>query len=117
MSYLTRPPRLPLPIEEELHKPGSPIIAPMDAGAGLADIQELDSGHTSHPDSIPSTDGPEDVTDELRVDRSKDTVPTRLEWLRGGDKVYVTGTIFEWNKKTRLNPEWVSATPFSFLPL
>lgn len=30
-AYLTRPPRLPLPIEEEVHTPGSPILGPEDA--------------------------------------------------------------------------------------
>lgn len=38
------------------------------------------------------------------MDKTLPTVPTRLEWLRGGEKVYVTGTIFQWNRKTRLHP-------------
>jgi hypothetical protein len=45
----------------------------------------------------------EDDTEELPVDKTQPTVPTRLEWKHGGDKVYVTGTIFHWNKKKRLH--------------
>jgi hypothetical protein len=106
MSYLTRPPRLPLPIEEEVHTPGSPIIAPADAGQPLEDIEGLDSAKLSHPGSdLSNTSAPgEEDTEELLVDKTRPTVPTRLEWRHGGDKVYVTGTIFQWNRKTRLHP-------------
>ncbi|KAK2069607.1 hypothetical protein P8C59_004169 [Phyllachora maydis] len=105
MSYITRPPRLPLPIEEEVHTPGSPIVAPTDLGEPLEDVNVL------NPESLPrrsstlsSSTIDEEDAEELRVDKTRPTVPTRLEWLRGGDKVYVTGTIFHWNRKTRLHP-------------
>jgi hypothetical protein len=108
MSYhLTRPPRLPLPIEEEVHTPGSPIIAPQDT-----DIPPLDS-ESLEQDTLPrrasalsNTTIDEEDAEELRVDKTKATVPTTLEWLegKGGEKVYVTGTIFQWNKKHRLHP-------------
>jgi len=107
MSYLTRPPRLPLPIEEEVHTPGSPIIAPADIGQPLEEVDGLDSvGGLPRPSSTLSTTSTveDEDTEELRVDKTRPTVPTRLEWLRGGDKVYVTGTIFEWDKKCRLHP-------------
>jgi len=107
MSYLTRPPRLPLPIEEEVHTPGSPIIAPADIGQPLEEGDGLDSvGGLPRPSSTLSTTSTveDEDTEELRVDKTRPTVPTRLEWLRGGDKVYVTGTIFEWDKKCRLHP-------------
>ncbi|KAK0635672.1 carbohydrate-binding module family 48 protein [Bombardia bombarda] len=115
LSYLTRPPRLPLPIEEEVHTPGSPIIAPADIGQPIDDVDGLEE-----PEALPrpastlsnaSTVEDED-TEELRVDKTGPTVPTRLEWLRGGDKVYVTGTIFQWNRKTRLHP--VEGRPGTF---
>ncbi|KAK3325305.1 hypothetical protein B0H66DRAFT_118187 [Apodospora peruviana] len=108
MSYITRPPRLPLPIEEEVHTPGSPIIAPADIGQPLEDVDGLESegaglARPSSTLSNSSTVEDEDA-EELRVDKTGPTVPTRLEWRRGGEKVYVTGTIFQWNRKTRLHP-------------
>jgi hypothetical protein len=106
MSYhLTRPPRLPLPIEEEVHTPGSPIIAPADIDGPVLDIETLDSELLPRRSSaLSNTTMEDDDVEELRVDKTKATVPTVFEWLRGGDKVYVTGTIFQWNKKHRLHP-------------
>ncbi|KAK3370169.1 5'-AMP-activated protein kinase beta subunit, interation domain-containing protein [Podospora didyma] len=122
LSYLSRPPRLPLPIEEEVHTPGSPIIAPTDVGESIADIDGLDSTVLPRPLSTlsnSSTIEDEDL-EELRVDKTRPTVPTRLEWSRGGEKVYVTGTIFQWNRKTRLHPvegrPGVFATTVNVLP-
>lgn len=103
LSYLTRPPRLPLPIEEEVHTPGSPIIAPADAGQPVDDVEGLDQARPSSNLSNQSALGEEDP-EGLLVDKTRPTVPTRLEWRHGGDKVYVTGTIFQWNRKTRLHP-------------
>ncbi|KAL7625483.1 galactose metabolism- protein [Parahypoxylon ruwenzoriense] len=107
MSYhMARPPRLPLPIEEEIHTPGSPIVAPSDAGtAVIEDIAPLDDSN-----SIPrrasglSNATDEDDSEELRVDKTRPTIPTRIEWSRSGQKVYVTGTPFQWSKKQRLVP-------------
>ncbi|KAM7208796.1 hypothetical protein V8F20_000959 [Naviculisporaceae sp. PSN 640] len=119
MSYLTRPPRLPLPIEEEVHTPGSPIISPTDIGQPLEDVEGLESEGSGlmRPSSTLSNNSEveDEDTEELRVDKSKPTVPTRLEWHHGGEKVYVTGTIFQWNRKTRLHPVegrpgWFAAT-------
>ncbi|KXX78876.1 SNF1 protein kinase subunit beta-3 [Madurella mycetomatis] len=103
MSYLTRPPRLPLPIEEEVHTPGSPIIAPADASQPVDDVEGLDQARPGSNLSNTSALGEEDP-EGLLVDKTRPTVPTRLEWRHGGDKVYVTGTIFQWNRKTRLHP-------------
>ena len=107
MSYhLTRPPRLPLPIEEEVHTPGSPMLAPTDNDIpALDDVEQLD-GDTLLPrraSALSNTTVDEEDAEELRVDKSGTTVPTALEWQQGGDKVYVTGTIFQWNKKHRLH--------------
>ncbi|KAJ2900181.1 putative carbohydrate-binding module family 48 protein [Zalerion maritima] len=111
MSYLTRPPRLPLPIEEEIHTPGSPIIAPVGTGEPLEGLDNLDgAGSASDPELARNTSvlsqstQEDDDEEELRVERHRPTVPTRIEWARGGDRVYVTGTIFNWNRKTRLHP-------------
>lgn len=121
LSYLTRPPRLPLPIEEEVHTPGSPIVSPTDLGEPIdavqglpndivardgLEVEEDDPERLDRPPSSLSESSVDDdeEADELLVDKSLPKVPTRLEWLRGGDKVYVTGTIFSWNRKTRLRP-------------
>jgi hypothetical protein len=108
MSYhLTRPPRLPLPIEEEVHTPGSPIIAPADAGIDTPalDIYQLDNDTLPRRSSaLSNTTIDEEDAEELRVDKTGATVPTPFEWRRDGEKVYVTGTIFQWNKKHRLHP-------------
>ncbi|CAG8962254.1 hypothetical protein HYFRA_00005307 [Hymenoscyphus fraxineus] len=107
MSYhLTRPPRLPLPIEEEVHTPGSPIIAPADVDIPALDIEPLDEVLPRRSSALSNTTIDEEDAEELRVDKTKATVPTTLEWLegKGGEKVYVTGTIFQWNKKHRLHP-------------
>lgn len=120
VSYLTRPPRLPLPIEEEVHTPGSPIIAAAKEGEPIEDIEALDSEGLTHRSSTLSSVVNEDDEEELRVDKTRPTVPTRLEWLRGGEKVYVTGTIFQWNKKQRMHPvegrPGVFATTINVLP-
>ncbi|KAI1505890.1 carbohydrate-binding module family 48 protein [Biscogniauxia marginata] len=108
-SYqLSRPPRLPLPIEEEIHTPGSPIVAPTDADdRGVDDVAALDD-HDSLPRRSSglsnATDADEDDAEELRVDKTRPTIPTRVEWLQGGQKVYVTGTPFQWGRKQRLLP-------------
>ena len=107
-TYLQHPPRLPLPIEEELHTPGSPILAPQD------DLQDLpqpgDVGESStdaltrKSSGVSAGTAEEDDTEELRVDKTRPVVPTKLEWNRGGERIYVTGSIFQWNRKQRLQP-------------
>ncbi|KAJ3551403.1 hypothetical protein NPX13_g11372 [Xylaria arbuscula] len=107
MAYpMPRPPRLPLPIEEEIHTPGSPIASPQDTNNNDVD----DVAPLEEQAGIPRrTSGLSNVTDEddaeeLRVDKSRPTLPTRITWLRGGQKVYVTGTPFQWSRKQRLVP-------------
>ncbi|GJC93810.1 5'-AMP-activated protein kinase [Colletotrichum higginsianum] len=105
MSYLTRPPRMPLPIEEEIHTPGSPIIAPADANdASVAEVETLEDGMTRKSSALSTNTVEEEDGEELIVDKTRPTVPTRLEWRKGGGKIYVTGTIFQWNRKHRLHP-------------
>lgn len=105
MSYhLTRPPRLPLPIEEEVHTPGSPILGPADARAPLPELDPLEVGGVLTRPLSPTETEDEDG-EELPVDRSKPTVKTLFTWH--GDekvsKVYVTGTIFQWSRKHKLD--------------
>jgi hypothetical protein len=112
VSYLTRPPRLPLPIEQEIHTPGSPIIAPTDLGEPVDPVGELDgldaegdglARRSSGLSSASDIDKDDDI-EEVRVNKNQPTVPLTLEWRHGGSKVYVTGTIFSWNRKTRMIP-------------
>jgi hypothetical protein len=110
VSYMTRPPRLPLPIEEEVHTPGSPIIPPTEVGLGepLENVEGLNNTRLIRPTSTLSDASAaleeDDDAEELLVDKNRPTVPTLLEWRHGGEKIYVTGTIFQWNRKTRLHP-------------
>lgn len=105
-SNLGLPPRLPLPIGEELHTPGSPII---DALGSLA-LHEGDvDGVLPRQSSMISntTIDDDELGDELRsypADGGK-TVPTWLYWKGGGDRVYVTGTFTGWSRKFRMNKE------------
>lgn len=94
------PPRLPLPIgDEELQPPGSPII---DA--------EIDGHLPRQISNVSETtlDG-EDMSNELRQqpynNDDKNLVPTTVQWDHGGEKVYVTGTFTNWNRKYRLHRE------------
>jgi len=107
MSYhLTRPPRLPLPIEEEVHTPGSPILGPAsDAQAPVPDLDPLEVGETlTRPLSALSNTTEDEDVEELPIDKTKPVVPTEFHWYGGGDKVYVTGTIFQWSRKSKLYP-------------
>lgn len=101
--YLRGPPRLPLPIEEEVHTPGSPILAP-EEGLPEVELGESSDGLTRKSSAVSANTLDDDESEELRVDKSRPTVPTKIEWKRGGDKIYVTGTIFQWNRKQRLHP-------------
>lgn len=101
----TRPPRLPLPIQEELHSPGSPVIAPEDPDVSVPHADELEDTLPRRSSNLSSTTADDELDDdELPIDRTKAVVPTRFEWLSGGEKVYVTGTIFQWNRKAKLDP-------------
>lgn len=105
--YNARPPRLPLPIEEEVHTPGSPILGADELAPG-GDIPEIDpessDGLTRKSSAVSQATFDDEDSHELRVDRSRPVVPTRIEWNAGGEKVYVTGTIFQWSRKQRLHP-------------
>jgi AMP-activated protein kinase-like protein len=96
---------MPLPIEEEVHTPGSPISAPAEMADAVDDVDALDSdAMTRKSSALSNATIDEEEADELIVDKSQPSVATRLEWKRGGEKVYVTGSIFQWNRKHRLLP-------------
>jgi len=88
-----------------VHSPGSPMILPADLDAPELDLESLDTnGIPRLSSALSNTTIDEEDAEELNVDKTKARVPTTFEWKRGGDKVYVTGTIFQWNKKHRLYP-------------
>lgn len=93
------PPRLPLPISEELHNPGSPIIDADLDGSIPRQISNISE----------STIADDELGNELRSQNSDDDdrnrVPTPVYWDRGGEKVYITGTFTKWNRKYRLHKE------------
>lgn len=108
-SNLNFPPRLPLPIEEEVHAPGSPVIAPQGFSSSL-DEDDIDDT-IPRPSSVVSSTTIEDdaAGDELQPypyeQPPRGTVPTLLQWKQGGDRVYVTGTFAGWSRKFRMTRE------------
>ncbi|EXJ85402.1 hypothetical protein A1O1_05766 [Capronia coronata CBS 617.96] len=110
-----RPPRLPLPIAD-VPIPESPALLPVDRGNADVPIFETDEPlsaiepQTTRKSSMLSTttQSEEEVGEELQpfaVDTATaQTVPTVIEWNHGGNKVYVTGTFANWEKKYRLHP-------------
>jgi hypothetical protein len=104
--YLSRPPRLPLPIEEEVHTPGSPVIPPQDIISAIEPIE--DEGELTKKTSMLSTTTADDeeIGDDtyfFQDSSGQPVVPTLIEWRQGGDKVYLTGTFVDWDKKVRLH--------------
>lgn len=90
-SQFSRPPRLPLPIEEEVHTPGSPIIAPQEL-SGFNGVSEIWTPvHESDADGmlprrssmVSSTTAGEDedgdLGEEFKGSEGRPTVPTLIE--------------------------------------
>ncbi|KAL3480677.1 hypothetical protein BJX99DRAFT_220065 [Aspergillus californicus] len=111
--HLQRPPRMPLPIGDATATPGSPISGPDDTSP-LAP-EQASTGQTTVVDSDITTIEGDDTVDELYASSGvSKAIPTLIEWTGGGNKVYVTGTFVNWEKKFRLhksenNPSVVSA--------
>lgn len=110
-SNLNFPPRMPLPIGEEDHSPGSPIITPADISSVLNE-DEVDGVLPRQGSVLSSTTAEDDdfASDGLQpypLDGPKRTVPTTLQWKQGGDRVYVTGTFTSWSRKFRMHREYV----------
>ncbi|KAL9064124.1 MAG: hypothetical protein Q9157_007946 [Trypethelium eluteriae] len=104
-SNYSRPPRLPLPIEEEVHTPGSPIISPADISSAVEPVDT--NGTLPRRQSVLSSgtgDDEEDAGDDFPIsDSIGPKVPTIIEWKGSGEKVYVTGTFAGWDRKYRLH--------------
>lgn len=104
-SHFSRPPRLPLPIEEEDHRPGSPILAPQDDVSSPIDHDEVEGTLPRHASILSDkTADDDDLGDEFKgPNTGRPTVPTIIEWEGPGERVYVTGTFAGWNRKYRLH--------------
>ena len=120
---LKRPPRLPLAIADELHAPESPPLAPVEVPGHQEPIFDHEDEETElkRPSSmLSSVTQDEDDTSELQVyavdTGSVNVIPTKIDWNGGGERVYVTGTFANWDKKFRLNPRYDN-NPFSILSL
>lgn len=110
-SHLQRPPRLPLPIGDANATPGSPINGPADSQAESLHYDRLDSQKSRAAASLDNASVDEDeVEDELQsyaMSGVGKAVPTVIEWRGPGDRVYVTGTFVNWEKKFRLHRRYV----------
>jgi hypothetical protein len=104
-SHFSRPPRLPLPIEEEVHTPGSPIVSPTDLPAESLDHGDVEGALPRRTSMLSSTTADDDdLGEEFKVPTpGRPTVPTLIEWEGTGERVYVTGTFAGWNKKYKLH--------------
>ena len=119
-QHLQRPPRMPLPIGDATTTPGSPISGPEDSHiqsmpADQLLKEQLEKG-VSNLSSV-TLDG-EEIVDELPSYASSGVgkaVPTYIEWSGPGQKVYVTGTFVNWEKKFKLHRGYESVGSFSVL--
>ncbi|KAK4569814.1 galactose metabolism- protein [Recurvomyces mirabilis] len=104
-----RPPRLPLPIEEELHTPGSPILTAQDVSSPLYQ-SEVDGLLPRRSSVLSSTTADDDEIGDLDAfmpesHSSAPSVPTTVTWRGDSDKVYVTGTFVNWERKFKLHQD------------
>lgn len=99
---------MPLPIGDATTTPGSPISGPEDShiqslSADQLVDQRMDSEATDM--SSAALEGDE-LADELQPYTASGVgkaVPTVIEWSGSGQKVYVTGTFVNWEKKFKLH--------------
>ncbi|KAJ4302733.1 galactose metabolism- protein [Kalmusia sp. IMI 367209] len=102
-SHYSRPPRLPLPIEEEQVTPGSPIISPADLTSPI-NHDEIEGALPRRSSMLSDrTADDDDLADEFKGPQGQLTVPTLIEWEDPGERVYVTGTFAGWERKFKLH--------------
>lgn len=115
-THLQRPPRMPLPIGDATTTPGSPISGPEDSHIQSLPADRLLDEHMDPGASNLSSatlDG-EEIVDELQSHASSGVgkaVSTYIEWSGPGQKVYVTGTFVNWEKKFKLHRRYVGYRP------
>jgi len=110
-SELYGPPRLPLPISTEERIPGSPVLLQADLNNDGTDVDPLNIDRPPpKPSSILSDktndyDEQEQEAGDGPVGQMRGvmaTIPTLFEWRGPGEKVFLTGSFVEWDKKLRL---------------
>ena len=111
---------MPLPIGDATTTPGSPIIGPDDSYMGSPPSDPLlEEGAGPRESQLSSTVADDDeMLDDLQPNASTGVgraVPTIIEWTAPGDKVYVTGTFVNWEKKFRLHRGYVSRLRYQML--
>lgn len=107
-SSFRRPPRLPLPIENNELRPGSPILSPEDVEGQIGRDEDESTGLARKVSMLSSTTVDEDdVGEEFKSDEpgTGPTLDTLIEWKDGGERVYVTGSYMGWNRKHRLHKQ------------
>lgn len=111
-----RPPRLPLPIAD-VPIPESPTLLPVDKSNADVPLFETDDPLTGSDPPLrrkssmlsTNTQSEDEVNEELQpyaVNPTTQTTPTVIEWNQGGNKVYVTGTFANWERKYRLHARY-----------
>ena len=109
---------MPLPIGDATATPGSPISGPVDASPVAPDQAPSAKAPANQPGNTTVED--DDIVDDLHqyansaVGRA---VPTTIEWTAGGNKVYVTGTFVNWEKKFRLHRRSVALNVYIALAM
>ncbi|TKX26010.1 SNF1 protein kinase-like protein [Elsinoe australis] len=119
IATYNRPPRLPLPIDEENLAPGSPILSPVDEKADqLPPVDGLDNeadyGINRRTSVVSSNQDEEDDGEEFAaIDPNAPKTNYVIEWKspKPGERVYVTGTFVNWERKYRLHANGPSKTP------
>lgn len=104
-SHYSRPPRLPLPIEEEPVGPGSPIIPPADLNNFIShdEVEGALPRRASMLSDRTADADDDDLADEFKGPQGQVTVPTLIEWDGPGERVFVTGTFAGWERKFKLH--------------
>jgi len=107
-NSFSRPPRLPMAIEEEDVTPGSPIMSPTGDHEIDPIDQEQEEGRRGSV--ISSNVDDEEEPDEFQgympdSDANTVKVPTIVEYKNASphDRIYVTGTFTDWQRKFRLH--------------
>jgi len=109
-NSFSRPPRLPMAIEEEDVTPGSPIMSP----TGDQEIDPIEQEQLQEEGRrgsvISSNVDDEEEPDEFQgympdSDANTVKVPTVIEYRNASphDRIYVTGTFTDWQRKFRLH--------------
>ena len=112
-----RPPRLPLPIAD-VDMPDSPTLPPQQISNADVSVFESEESpivpgsgiHRQNSMLSNDTQDDDEIGDELQPYAATVTsqmVPTVISWNGNGEKVYVTGTSANWERKFRLHRRYV----------